>query len=144
MAGTTSVLARPSTHRAPTGSVARRAERDAVVRIASALVAWFGLVLVTYWWVAGGGVQDLGSWASGLTSLGRLSGLIAADLLLVQVLLMARLPFLEGAFGQDELARVHRLVGFTSFNLMVVHVLLITWGYAAGRLVDTQATLWNL
>ena len=40
---------------------------------------------------------------------------------------------LERAFGQDRLARIHRLVGFTSFNLMLAHVGLITWGYAAGR-----------
>ena len=32
---------------------------------------------------------------------------------------MARLPLLERAFGQDRLARLHRLVGFTSFNLML-------------------------
>ena len=55
-------------------------------------------------------------------------------LLLAQVVLMARVPLLERAFGQDRLARLHRLVGFTSFNLMVVHVVTITWGYAAGRL----------
>ena len=47
---------------------------------------------------------------------------------------MARVPVLERAFGQDRLARQHRLVGFTSFNLMLAHVVLITWGYAAGEL----------
>ena len=105
---------------------------------------WLSLLLVTYWWTAGGGVQDLFGWSSGLTSLGRLSGLLAADLLLVQVLLMARVPLIEGAFGQDRLARQHRLVGFTSFNLMVVHLVLITWGYAAGDLLQTPTTFWNL
>ena len=57
---------------------------------------------------------------------------------------MARLPQLERAFGQDQLARHHRVVGFTSFNLMVVHVVLITWGYAAGQLGPTPATFWDL
>ena len=47
---------------------------------------------------------------------------------------MARIPVLERAFGQDRLAALHRLVGFTSFNLMLAHIVLITWGYAAGRL----------
>ena len=41
---------------------------------------------------------------TGLDSTGRLTGLVASDLLLVQVLLMARLPVLEHAFGQDRLA----------------------------------------
>ena len=50
---------------------------------------------------------------------------------------MARRPVLEQAFGQDRLARLHRLVGFTSFNLMLAHVVLITWGYAAGDLAAT-------
>jgi len=102
------------------------------------------LLLVAYWWVADRGVQDLGGWATGLTSVGRISGLVAAVLLLAQVLLMARVPPLERAFGQDRLARLHRLVGFTSFNLMLLHVVTITWGYALGRLLSTPATLWDL
>jgi predicted ferric reductase len=101
-------------------------------------------LLVSYWWVADGGVRDLSGWAGALTSLGRLSGLIASLLLLVQVLLMARVPFLEAAFGQDRLARLHRLVGFTSFNLMLAHVVTISWGYAAGELSQTPAELWDL
>jgi hypothetical protein len=51
---------------------------------------------------------------------------------------MARLPQLERAFGQDQLDRHHPVVGFTSFNLMVVHVVLITLGYAAGQLGPTR------
>jgi ferredoxin-NADP reductase/DMSO/TMAO reductase YedYZ heme-binding membrane subunit len=121
-----------------------RARRDAGVRLAAVAGLWSGLLLVTYWWATGGGIQGLSSWASGLTSTGRLTGLLASALLLVQVLLMSRMPALEKAFGQDELARVHRLVGFTSFNLMIAHIGLITWGYAAGRLGATPGELWTL
>jgi predicted ferric reductase len=117
---------------------------DARARIGAGIVFWFGLLLVTYWWAAGGGVPDLAGWTSGLTSLGRLTGLLAADLLLVQVLLLARLPVLERAFGQDVLIAHHRIVGFTSFNLMVAHLVLITWGYAAGELGQVPATFWDL
>ena len=121
-----------------------RARRDAGVRLAALAGLWASLLLVTYWWTAGGGLQDLGSWADGLTSLGRLTGLLASVLLLVQVLLMARVPLLEGAFGQDRLARLHRLVGFTSVTGMLAHVGLVTWGYAAGRLSATPGELWEL
>jgi predicted ferric reductase len=114
------------------------------VRLAGLAVLWSGLLLVTYWWITGGGVRDLGAWETGLESVGRLTGLLASFLLLVQVLLMARVPVLERAFGQDRLARLHRWVGFTSFDLMVAHVVLITWGYAAGELSRTPATLWDL
>ncbi|GAB3774292.1 ferric reductase-like transmembrane domain-containing protein [Nocardioides ginsengisegetis] len=122
----------------------RRARADAVVRQASGALLWLGLLLVTYWWAAGGGIQDLGAWASGLTSVGRLTGLVASVLLLAQVALMARVPRLESAFGQDRLAHLHRIVGFTSFNLMLAHVVTITWGYAGGQLPGTPGTLWNL
>jgi len=138
----TAVVSAPATRRAAPGL--SRARVDAGVRLGSLSVLWLGLLLVTYWWTTGGGIQDLGAWESGLMSIGRLTGLVASDLLLVQVVLMARVPVLEHAFGQDRLAVIHRLVGLTSFNLMVAHVVLITWGYAAGSLVDTPATLWNL
>jgi predicted ferric reductase len=97
-----------------------------------------------YWWAAGGGLTDLAGWAGGLTSLGRLTGLLASDLLLVQVLLMARIPVLERAVGQDRLAHWHRWTGFTSFTLMLAHVGLITWGYATGDLAAVPGTFWNL
>jgi predicted ferric reductase len=121
-----------------------RARRDAGVRLGALAALWLSLLLVTYWWVADRGVQDLTGWATGLTSVGRLSGLVASVLLLAQVVLMARVPALERAFGQDRLARLHRLVGFTSFNLMLAHIVTITWGYAAGELTRTPATLWDL
>lgn len=122
----------------------RRARFDAGVRVAAGIGLWASLLLVSYWWAAGGGLRDLAGWQTGLTAGGRLTGLIASDLLLVQVLLMSRLPLLEQAFGQDRLARQHRVVGFTSFSLMLAHIVLITWGYAAGELARTPATLWDL
>ncbi|GAA1564349.1 MULTISPECIES: ferredoxin reductase family protein [Kribbella] len=122
----------------------RRARTDGAVRLGSLAVLWLALLLVAYWWIAAGGVQELGGWATGLTSIGRLTGLGSAVLLLAQVVLMARVPVLEAAFGQDRLARIHRLTGFTSFNLMLAHLVTITWGYAAGELGRTPATLWDL
>lgn len=128
----------------PTMSLGRQARQDGGLRLAAGAALWLSLLLVTYWWVAGGGVQDLDGWETGLTSSGRLLGLVASDLLLVQVLLMARLPWLERPFGQDRLARQHRLVGFTSFNLMLAHIVLITWGYAAGQVGQVPSTAWSL
>jgi predicted ferric reductase len=129
--------------RADVRDAGRRARLDAAVRLLAAIGLWMSLLMVTYWWAAGGGVRDLSGWQTGLDSAGRLAGLIASDLLLVQVLLMSRLPLLERAFGQEQLARPHRVVGFTSLGLMLAHVVLITWGYA-GELARTPATLWDL
>jgi predicted ferric reductase len=121
-----------------------RARRDAGVRLSAVSALWLSLLLVAYWWATGQGIQDLGGWTSGLDSLGRLSGLVASVLLLVQVILMSRLPVLERAYGQDRIAHTHRLVGFTSFNLMIAHVALITLGYAGGRLAASPGTFWDL
>jgi predicted ferric reductase len=121
-----------------------RARLDAGVRQGALVGLWSSLLLVAYWWAAGGGIQALGSWGDGLTSTGRLTGLLASDLLLVQVLLMARVPALEHAFGQDRLARLHRVVGFASFTLMLAHIGLTAWGYAAGELDATPGELWDL
>jgi ferredoxin-NADP reductase/DMSO/TMAO reductase YedYZ heme-binding membrane subunit len=104
-------------------------------------VFWVLLLWVTALWVVNGGVQELGSVAGALTTLGRLTGLIASALLLVQVFLMARVPWFEQAWGQDGLARTHRLVGFTSFSLLWAHIVLITLGYAAGTPVGLWGTI---
>lgn len=127
------------------GPVGTTAARDRVVRTTGGLLLWAGLLLVTYWWVADGGITDLtNGWATGLTSVGRLTGLWSADLLLVQVLLMSRLPPLENAFGRDRLNRIHRVVGFLSFDLMCAHVLAIIGGYAGASWSQVPATTWNL
>ncbi|KJK11280.1 oxidoreductase [Terrabacter sp. 28] len=101
-------------------------------RDVSVVFAWGATLFVVALWVAGGGLTAFGSAGETLTNLGRLSGLLASVLMLLQVLLMARIPFVEQAWGQDELARVHRLVGFTSFNLMLAHIVLTILGYNAG------------
>lgn len=121
-----------------------QAATDEVLRLAAGALLWLSLLAVTYLWAARSGIQDLAGWTTGLNSTGRLTGLLSADLLLAQVLLMARLPWLERPFGQDRLARIHRVVGFTSFTLMLAHIGLITWGYAAGRFLSTPGTFWSL
>lgn len=117
---------------------------DQRVRLAATVLLWLGLLLVTYWWDVDGGVTDLTHLASGLTSVGRLTGLWAADLLLIQVLLMSRLPPLEHAFGRDQLVRTHRVVGVLSIDLMVVHIVTIIAGYVSARWTALPATTWDL
>src|SRR5664279_889603 len=124
----------------PAAPIDGDARIDRVVRLGTLLAVWLSLLLVTYWWDAGGGITDLSQWASGLTSVGRLTGLWAANLLLFQVLMMSRLPPLEHAFGRDGLARSHRLIGLLSFNLMLVHIVTIIIGYASAQWTEVPAT----
>src|SRR6478609_8955859 len=109
-------------------------------RDASAVFAWGVTLFVVALWVAGGGLTAFGTLGESLINIGRLTGLVASVLMLLQVLLMARIPFVEQAWGQDELARLHRIVGFTSFNLMLAHIALITIGYSAGTDLGVIAT----
>jgi len=109
------------------------------------LGAGVSLLIVTALWVSNGGVQQIaGGGADAVSAIGRLAGLWAADLLLLQVLLLARIPLIERAFGQDRLARWHRWAGFTSFWLMIAHVVLITLGYAAVAHANAFAEVWDM
>ena len=97
-------------------------------------------------WLHGGGLQGLVSQAPGgaLTSVGRLLGLVGAYLLLLQVLLMSRVPALEGVWGQDVLARWHRWVGFSSYWLVMAHIATITLGYAGSVRTNPVREAWTL
>jgi len=66
-----------------------------------------------------------------LTAAGRITGLLAGYAVVVQVLLMARIPLLENGIGADRLARWHGMGGRYTVSLIVAHTVLITWGYAA-------------
>ena len=143
---TTSVQARPTVDTTPArvrARTQRRPHAPAWWKDAVGAFTWVSMLVVTALWVEGGGVQGLRALASGMTSLGRLTGLVASDLLLIQVLLMARIPLIERSYGQDEVARRHRLVGFWSFNLMVAHIVLITLGYAGQYGNNPLAELWE-
>ena len=140
---------------APTATrAARLSPRPARVRVrpvpawwrdAIGMATWASVLVVIGLWLKGRGVQLLAQ-SSGdqLTSAGRLLGLVAADLLLVEVLRMARVPMIERSYGQDELARRHRLVGFWSFNLLLCHIALITVGYALTSHTGVLAETWTL
>ncbi|MFK4084963.1 ferric reductase-like transmembrane domain-containing protein [Kribbella sp. NPDC020789] len=114
--------------------------RDAV-----GVACWGSALIVVALWLSGRGAQLLVEGPADLfTSLGRITGLVAADLLLVQVFLMARVPMIERSYGQDELARRHRLVGFASFNLLMLHVLLILIGYTLRDHNDLVHETWSV
>ncbi|MCM3887255.1 ferric reductase-like transmembrane domain-containing protein [Frankia sp. R82] len=87
-----------------------------------------GLAVVALWWVETSAVSLHGA-GQVLTAAGRVSGLLAAYLVLVEVLLLARVPAIERAVGLDRLAAWHRGLGTNVVLLIGVHVLLEVWGY---------------
>ena len=65
-----------------------------------------------------------------LTAIGRFFGLHLAFVMALQLLLIARLPFLDRRVGFDRLTTWHRWTGFTLFWLVLVHPTFILLGYA--------------
>ncbi|MFF5216601.1 ferric reductase-like transmembrane domain-containing protein [Micromonospora sp. NPDC000442] len=65
-----------------------------------------------------------------LGSIGRLLGLYLAFAMVVQLLLIARLPLLDRGFGMDHLTIWHRWTGLTIFWLAVLHPVVVLLGFA--------------
>jgi predicted ferric reductase len=90
-----------------------------------------------------GGLAVLGVWlgdtpgralhttADRLTAAGRITALVGTYLVLVQVVLMARLPWLDRWVGTDRLAAWHRSNGQYTIGMLVAHTVLTVLGYAA-------------
>jgi ferredoxin-NADP reductase/DMSO/TMAO reductase YedYZ heme-binding membrane subunit len=116
---------------APDGEPRRRpARRRPVVVDVLAAAAGLGLGLTI-------GLEAIAETAGSLsapggvaTALGRLAGLVAAYAMVVVVLLVARVPPLERAIGQDRLVAWHRRLGPWPLYLLLAHAVLITVGYA--------------
>jgi predicted ferric reductase len=85
--------------------------------------------VIVWLWVHGGNL-DTPTTGELLTSIGRITGLLSAYLALVQVVLLARLPWLEHAVGFDRLSVWHRWNGHLCIDLVIAHVVFTVWGYA--------------
>ena len=142
LAPRTRTIAAPTVPARPGG--APRSAHRALACAAATAVIWLTSLFIVALWVSGGGITStLGFTAETLTTLGRLTGLVAANLLLYQVLLMARIPLFERGFGRDSITRMHRFVGFWSFWLMGAHIVLLVLGYAATAAINPFVQIWE-
>ena len=102
-------------------------------RIAGGLLALLALAnagLVVALWASAAGAGDREGPAGALAEVARLSGLLGAYLVLVELLLLARLPVLDRLAGFDRLTVWHRRLGLACAALLLGHALLITVAYA--------------
>src|SRR2546423_1555794 len=106
--------------------VSRRAATAAAI---CAVVGANAVAIVWLWW-QGGNVTGVHGAGDALTSIGRITGLLSAYTALLQVLLLARLPWLERLMGFDRLSVWHRWNGHACLDLVLAHVVLSVWGYA--------------
>ena len=65
-----------------------------------------------------------------LVTVGRLAGLLAALLMAWQLMLIARVRWLDERLGMDKLTAWHRWTGFSLLWTLVAHVVLVVTGYA--------------
>ncbi|WP_374117220.1 ferric reductase-like transmembrane domain-containing protein [Streptomyces sp. MNU76] len=77
-----------------------------------------------------------GTGKNGVLTVAKFFGLHAAVLMLFQLLLVARLPWLDRRIGMDRLTVWHRWVGFTLLWTLLTHAVLVVLGYA--RLDDAS------
>jgi len=98
---------------------------------------WTLLVLnaiaATALFLVGGGAGDLTVSGGLMTALGRVSGLYGALGLALQLVLIARVPWLERRLGMDRLTVWHRWSGVGVLWLLVAHVVFATLGSAASH-----------
>ena len=118
------MTAYPGVRRRP---AARRPALSVPTLVLSAIAVGAGLVVLLWLHDTPGTLHSFGDY---LTNAGRITGLLAGYAVVVQVLLMARLPLLERGVGADRLARWHAFGGRYTVSLIVAHTVLIVWGYA--------------
>lgn len=124
---------RPTSGRVPTARAPRRppawtAHHRAHLAVRAVLLAG-GVAVALLWWTDAVGDVTRGLGAA-VTSLGRVTGLFGGYLVLVQVLLMIRVPWFERAVGLDRLTAWHRGLGTSIVALLCTHVLLVVEGYS--------------
>ncbi|HEY3921036.1 MAG TPA: ferredoxin reductase family protein [Gaiellaceae bacterium] len=102
------------------------------------IVFWVVVIGVGIYWVviwAQGGSDGLSGfkWQDAhqiFLNVGRITALLGGYLAIVEVLLLARLPFLERWFGFDRLTIWHKWNGHAVLYLILAHVVFSVWGDA--------------
>jgi predicted ferric reductase len=130
---------------APGGTLGRvREGRRRIAGWALAALAAANAAVVIDLWLRSGGLDEAHDAAGALTVAGRLAGLLGAYLVLLELLLLARLPALERLAGFDRLARWHRINGRACIALLLAHAALITAGYTVGDRISLPAEVRRL
>ncbi|MFJ9349344.1 ferric reductase-like transmembrane domain-containing protein [Streptomyces sp. NPDC101237] len=129
----TTVPSPPAPRTATRPGVVARTGLYAVLAVNAAVVAWF--------------FTRAGFASNALIVIGRLLGLYGALVMAFQLVLVARLPWLDRRIGMDRLTSWHRWTGFALLWTLLGHVVFIAFGYAdgtdvgpVGEIVDLAGT----
>jgi predicted ferric reductase len=86
--------------------------------------------LIWTWWHFSGNLFLAPSLGAKFLTIGRLAGLVATNLILMQLILIGRVKWVESVFGLDRLSRAHKWNGYTILGLIVAHPILIVLGHS--------------
>jgi predicted ferric reductase len=89
------------------------------------------LLILGFWWFSSG-FEITRTASDAFNGLGRVTGLLGTYLVLWQLLLMGRLPWLEHAFGLERMAVLHKWNGYLAIGLLLGHGVFQTLGYQLG------------
>ncbi|MEU5307578.1 ferredoxin reductase family protein [Streptomyces sp. NPDC021562] len=126
----TTVQSPPAPPTAIRPRVVARTGLYAVLAVNAAVVAYF--------------FAQAGFASNALIVLGRLFGLYGALVMAFQLVLVARLPWLDRRIGMDRLTSWHRWTGFALLWTLLAHAVFISFGYADGAGVGPLTELFDL
>ena len=93
--------------------------------------------VVSIWWHGSSAYLTAPFAGSAWIAFGRLAGLFAQIAILLELILVARIPFLEHRFGFVAMNRVHRVIGGWLAILIVIHPLMLAVGYGDLSIIGT-------
>jgi predicted ferric reductase len=113
-------------------------------RLLVMLVFWFTLAASLELWWLDTPARSIVTTGDILTEGGRITGMIAGFVLLVQVLMMSRVGWLERVVGAHDLMIWHRELGGFLLPLVLAHVGLVIAGYAAATQRSLLGESWHM
>lgn len=104
-------------------------------------IAWGSVVFVIASFIIDGGLNGVIDLTTALGSLSRLTALVATDLLLIHILLIARVPWLDRLYGHDRTTIAHKRLGKPILYLVIAHFLasLIQYSILEGKNIFDEA-----
>ena len=99
-------------------------------------LAWFSVIAVTAMFLIDGGLKSLTDPSAILSAVDRLTALVATDLLLIDILLIARIPWIDHYYGHDRATTAHKKLGKPILYLVLAHFISSVVQYAIVANVD--------
>ena len=99
------------------------------------IIAWATVMAQLVMFLLDGGMKQITDVATAANSLARLTALLGTDLLLIQMLLIARVPWIDKFYGHDKATVGHKKLGKPVLYFVVAHFIfsLIEYSITQGK-----------